>query len=259
MVRANGSNRQDRPGELGLPGTRLSDSDRLTGGADGTTSGLQRFTAFLLFFLIVVPLILFVLAFAAQLWGWVVGDGPVLDTWTILALFPLGLLVSPVSFYLGWYYQALAKGQRFDLHKAMGGHFIDYCRSIYGLLAAVTLLLATIGALGSAFVDSSLIVVSWVVIAFVGVGIVSWLFEDIGGNRGHAISLKPTGIAFVLFSAVWLFFCFTALVHQDWAQLQGGIILFLIFLIPGVVALRLSSPGSSPRSQPPRGDSDSRV
>lgn len=253
MVRRNDRNSRDQSESL------VPETNQTAGAPAGRISGFERFTSFLLFFLIAVPLILFVLAFVFQLWGWIMGRGLVLDPWTTLVIFPLGLIVSPVFFYLGWYFQARAKGQYFDLEKAMGGYFLALCRTLYGILAAITILLAMIGVLGSAFIDSSLILVSWVVIAFVGVGIVSWLFQDIGDDENQGISLKPTGVAFILFSTVWLLFCISSLLRQDWAQFEGGVILFLVFLIPGIAAIRLSARRPPAPSKPPGDDSNSIV
>ena len=208
-------------------------------------STFQSFVAFVLFFLITVPLTLFVLAIAYLLWEWLVGSGWILDVWTSLIVFPLGLLVSPVFFYLGWYYEARAKRRHFDLDNAMNGYFPTFCRTVYGIMAGITILLAMMGVLGSAFVDSSLILATWLVTAFVGIGIISWLFQSTDGRSSsvqhQSISLLPTGIVFILFSVIWLYICITASLDNNQAQLEGAAILFLLFLIPGIVAIRLSS------------------
>ena len=97
-------------------------------------SGFQRFIAFLFFFCVSVPLILFFIAIAYQAWEWIRGQGIIVDNWTLFSILPLGLIVSPVLFYLGWYFQARAKNQHFDLKKAMNGHFLGFCRALYGVL-----------------------------------------------------------------------------------------------------------------------------
>jgi len=249
MVRRNGENGRDQREEQDQSESLVPETDQTVGEPADSISGFQRFTALLLFFLIAIPLILFVLAFIFQLWGWIMGPSLVLNLWTTLVIFPLGLIASPVFFYLGWHFQARAKGQHFDLEEAMGGYFLAFCRTLYGILAAITILLAMIGVLGSAFIDSSLILVSWVGTAFVGIGIVSWLFQDISDDEHQGISLKPTGVAFILFSTVWLLFCISSLLRQDWAQLEGGVVLFLVFLIPGIAAIRLSARRSPTRSR----------
>lgn len=226
---------------------------------DNEISAFQSFVAFVLFFLITVPLTLFILAIAYLLWEWFSGAGWLLDAWTTLIVFPLGLLVSPVFFYLGWYYEARAKRQHFALEKAMNGYFPTFCRTVYGIMAGITILLAMMGVLGSAFIDSSLILVTWLVTAFVGIGIISWLFQSAGGSSStvhqQSISLLPTGIVFILFSAIWLYVCIAASFDNNQAQLEGGAILFLLFLIPGIVAIRLSSRRSA-AIQPRSGDDD---
>ena len=113
-------------------------------------------------------MILFVIGVVYQLWELVQGRGILVDTWTVLSVLPLGIIISPVLFYLGWYFQARAKNQQFDLNRAMGGHFLGFCRALYGILAAITILLAIIGALGSFYIDSRLLLVCWIGIAFVG-------------------------------------------------------------------------------------------
>lgn len=207
-------------------------------------SGLQRFIAFLFFFFVSVPMILFVIGVVYQLWELVQGRGILVDTWTVLSVLPLGIIISPVSFYLGWYFQARAKNQQFDLNRAMGGHFLGFCRALYGILAAITILLAIIGALGSFYIDSRLLLVCWIGIAFVGIGIVSWLFQDTGEPTPHSpnqsVSLKPTGVAFIVFSLLWFYLGILGIVHQDQEQLEGSATLFLIFLIMGIIAFRLS-------------------
>lgn len=209
-----------------------------------SVSGFQRFIAFLLFFCVSVPLILFVLAIAYQLWELAQGRGMIVDNWTFFSILPLGLMISPVLFYLGWYLQARAKNQYFDLKKAMYGHFPNFCRALYGVLAGITILLAMIGVLGSAFIDSSLLLVSWLGIAFVGIGIVTWLFQDTDETSRSLeiqnISLKPTGIVFILFSLVWLYTGILAIVQQNQERLEGSAVLFLVFLVIGIIAIRLS-------------------
>ena len=213
--------------------------------SDIDISAFQSFVAFVLFFLITVPLTLFVLTTAYLLWEWLAGYGWLLDVWTSLVAIPLGLLVAPVFFYLGWYYEARAKRQHFALERAMNGFFPGYCRTVYGIMAGITILLAMMGVLGGALIDSSLILVTWLGLAFVGIGIISWLFQSTGGSssavQNQSISLLPTGIVFIIFSVIWLYVSVSSSFSNDPARLEGGAILFLLFLIPGIVAIRLSS------------------
>jgi hypothetical protein len=101
--------------------------------------------------------------------------------------------------------------------------------------------------------------VSWIGIAFVGIGIVSWLFQDAehgsGARANQHISLKPTGILFILFSLIWLYPGILAVFHQDQKQLEGSAILFLIFLVIGIIAIRLSDRRTARR---PRDDENLR-
>lgn len=213
--------------------------------SDADVSRFQSFVAFLLFFLITVPLTLFILTIAYLTWEWLSGQGWLLDAWTSFIAIPLGLLVTPVFFYLGWYYEARAKRKHFYLEKAMNGFFPSYCRTVYGVMAGITILLAMMGVLGSALIDSSLILVTWLGTAFVGIGIVSWLFESTTGDPSAAqyrsISLLPTGIVFIVFAMIWLYVGVSSSFNSNQAHLEGGAILFLLFLIPGIVAIRLSS------------------
>lgn len=220
----------------------------------------QRFVAFIWFFLLSVPLILFVLAIAYQVWEFVQGRGLLLDVWSSLVMIPLGLMILPVFFYLGWYYQARAKNKYFVLNEAMYGHFLAYCRAVYGVLAGITIILTIIGILGSALIDSSLILVSLIGTAFVGIGIISWLFQGAEGEQppgqSQSVSLKPTGIVLILFSFVWLYVCISSLIKQDWVQLEGGATLFLVFLLLGIVAFRLSDHRIYTRSETATMDDD---
>jgi len=203
-------------------------------------SYFERITAVPMLFFATVPLILFALGTFNQLWSVFSGQG-LEDPWIALIVIPLGLSISPVLFYLGWYFQVLAKSRYLDLEKMMGGHFRAYCQTIYAVLAGVTLLLAVIGILSSVFVNSSLITMVWVGMAFVAIGLVSWFFGNVKApGQAEPISLKPTGFVFVVFSCIWLYSAIVALFNQDLAQMQGCLVLFLLFLIPGILIIRLS-------------------
>ena len=204
-------------------------------------SRMERLLAVPMLFFATVPLILFALGTFNQLWSVFSGQG-FDDPWIALIVIPIGLSISPVLFYLGWYFEVLAKDRYLDMEKVMGGHFRTYCQAIYAVLAAVTLLLAVIGILGSAFVDSSLITMAWVGTAFVAIGLVSWFFGNRPTSvRTEPVSLKPTGIVFALFSVIWLYGAVVAMLHQDLVQMEGSLVLFLIFLIVGILIIRLSS------------------
>lgn len=204
----------------------------------------QRFIAFIWFFLLSVPLTLFVLGLLYQLWEFAQGDGLLLDPWSSVVIIVVGLMVLPVLFYLGWYYQARAKNKHFMLSQAMGGHFLAYCRAVYGALAGVVIILTIIGILGSVFVDSSLILVSLIGTALVGIGIISWLMQGFdreqGVGRSQTVNLKTTGVVLVLFSFVWLYVCAVSLIRGDWGQFEGGVVLFLAFLLLGMAVFRLA-------------------
>ncbi|GEM_PF-7056102 len=204
----------------------------------------QRFIAFIWFFLLSVPLTLFVLGLLYQLWAFAQGDGLLLDPWNSVVIIVFGLMLLPVFFYLGWYFQARVKNKHFMLSQALGGHFLSYCRAVYGALAGIAIILTIIGILGSVFVDSSLILVSLIGTAFVGIGIISWLLQRFDGEHGvghgQTVNLKTTGVVLVLFSFVWLYVCAVSLIRRDWVQLEGGVVLFLAFLLLGMAVFRLA-------------------
>jgi len=233
---------------------------RETDGPPAIVPAFQRFIAFVWFFLLAVPLILFVLGLAYQLWALTQGYGLLLDPWSSVVIIPLGLMILPVLFYLGWYYQARVKSKHLALGQAMGGHFQAYCKAAYGVLAGFTIILTIIGIVGSVFVDSNLILVSLIGTAFVGIGIIAWLLQSVEEDQasGHSqkVNLKTTGVVLVLFSFVWLYVCFASLVRHDWGHLEGGAILFLAFLLLGMAVFRLAYRSFYARSRPAGIDDD---
>jgi len=104
----------------------------------GDRSVLGRLGATLMFFLSATPLVLFGLMSGYQVWHGLLGE-PLIDAWTLGVVTPFGVLFSPVLFYLGWYFQARAKGRHVDLRAAMGGRFQGFCATLYGFLAVVTM------------------------------------------------------------------------------------------------------------------------
>jgi len=205
---------------------------------------LERLGATLMFFLTATSLVLFGLMLAYPIWHGLPG-APRIDAWTLGVVTPFGVLFSPVLFYLGWYFQARAKGQRVDLHSAMGGRFQAFCATLYGFLAMVTIVLAIVGAIGTALTDSNIVLITWAGMALVGIGLLAWLFRSLGGDvrmlTSDLLISKPTGIALATFSAVWLYPCATAYRQHDWAQFRGAAILFAVFLVPGCLSIWLSS------------------
>jgi hypothetical protein len=71
--------------------------------------------------------------------------------------------------------------------------------------------------------------------------------------------LKLTGRVLILFSAVWVLSFISSLRRQGWTQLEGGVILFLVFLIPGIAAIRLSARRPLARSKLSGDDCSSKV
>jgi hypothetical protein len=206
-------------------------------------SGWQRLGATLMFFLTTTPLILCGLMIAYQIWRSVIGYGQI-DGWTFFIVMPFGILFAPVLFYLGWYFQARAKDEHVALEAAMGGRFRAFCATLYGFLAIVTIGLAIAGALGTALIDSDIVLITWGGMALVGIGLLSGLFRSLRGDvqmfASGRLIVKPTGIALAMFSPVWLYPCAVAIRHQDWIQLRGATIMFLIFLVPGCMSIWLS-------------------
>jgi hypothetical protein len=203
----------------------------------------QRLGATLMFFLITTPLILFGLMIAYQVWGSFEGSGQI-DSFTFFVVMPFGVLFAPVLFYLGWYFQARAKGQYVALETAMGGRFQAFCATLYGFLAVITIGLSIVGALGTALADSDVVLITWGGMALVGIGLLAGLFRSLHGNlqmlaTGRLV-VKPTGIALAMFSPVWLYPCAIAAHRQDWGQFRGAMIMFLIFLVPGGLGIWLS-------------------
>lgn len=203
----------------------------------------ERLGATLMFFLTTTPLILFGLMIAYQVWCRFEGYGQI-DAWTFFVLLPFGVLFAPVLFYLGWYFQARAKGQYVCLKTAMGGRFQAFCATLYGFLAVVTIGLAIVGAMGTTLVDSDIVLITWGGMALVGIGLLSALFRSLRGNlqmlTTDRLISRPTGIALVILSPVWLYPSAIAAHRQDWAQFRGAAIMFLIFLVPGCLGIWLS-------------------
>ncbi len=203
----------------------------------------QRLGATVMFFLIATPLIFFGLMIAYQVWHVFEGYGQI-DALTFFIVLPFGVLFTPVLFYLGWYFQARAKGQHVAIETAMSGRFQAYCATLYGFLAVVTIGLSIIGAVGTALVNSDVVLITWAGMALVGIGLLAGLFRSLRGNlqmlaTGRVV-VKPTGIALAMFAPVWLYPCAIAAHRQDWAQFRGAAIMFLIFLVPGCLSVWLS-------------------
>jgi hypothetical protein len=206
-------------------------------------SSWHRLGATLMFFLTTTLLILFGLMIVSQIWHSFVDHGQT-DGWTFAVMTPFGILFSPVLFYLGWYFQARAQGKYVALETAMGGHFQAFCATLYGLLAIVTIVLAIIGAVGTALVDSNIVLIAWGGMALVGIGLLSWLFRSLRGNvqmlTTERLGGGPAGFALVIFSPVWLYPCAVAIRHQDWVQFRVAMIMFLVFMVPGCLSIWLS-------------------
>jgi hypothetical protein len=244
MVRRSRRGRVLEPNVLGDQASLADEARRSIESMLRDRSSWDRLGATLLFFLTTTPLILFCLLIGYQVWHYFVGYG-LIDSWTFGVVLPFGVLFSPVLFYLGWYFQARAKGKQVQLELAMGGSFQAFCATLYGFLAVITIGLTIIGAVGTALVDSNVVLITWAGMALVGIGLVSWLFHSMRGDvrmltTGLLIS-QPTGIALATFSAVWLYPCALAYRHQDWAQFRGAAIMFLVFLAPGCLSIWLSS------------------
>lgn len=210
--------------------------------ARSQASAVERAVAAFMLFLVTVPLVLFVIFLASQLWSWVEGEA-LFSLWKVAVITPLGLIVAPVLFYLGWYFQVKAKNGQFDLGETMGGHFRVYCRSLYGVFAAVTLSAAIAGMLSSAFVDSNLVLTSWIGIAFVGIGLLSLLFRRLDEQSKVSfppVSLKLIGAVLVVLAVIWLYPCGVSLSRQDWSRVQETAVLFVFFLVPGIITIWFS-------------------
>jgi hypothetical protein len=206
-------------------------------------SGWQRLGATLMFFLTTTPLILCGLMIAYQIWRSFAGYGQI-DSWTFFIVMPFGILFAPVLFYLGWYFQARTKGEYVSLETAMGGRFRTFCATLYGFLAIITIGLAIVGAMGTALIDSDIVLITWGGMALVGIGLLSWLFRSLRGNvqmlASDRLIAKPTGMALAIFSPVWLYPFAVAIRHHDWVQSRGAMIMFLVFLVPGCLSIWLS-------------------